>query len=73
MWYVDVCLPCGKKIIFEQQEKIVICNHPVLLDRLEQNGVPHLNGKKYFPKDGEKFLEAIYDYYWLKGLRVEWL
>ena len=73
MWYVDVCLPCGRKITFEQQEKRVVCNHPVLLDRLEQNGVPHLDGVKYFPKDGEKFLEAIYDYYWLKGLYVEWL
>ena len=73
MWYVDVHLPCGKEIVFEQQERIVVCSHPHLLNRLQQSGVPHLDGEKYFPKDGEKFLEAVYDFYWMKGLHVEWL
>ncbi len=41
------------------------------LSALAVKGVSHFDGHLYFPSDGERFLEALHDFYWLKGVPLE--
>ena len=72
MQSIKIMLPCGKQIMFECTERGLGCTSSHLLRRYQQTGVMHLDGQRYFPKDGEKFLEAIYDYSVVTGLHVDW-
>lgn len=70
---LNVLLPCGKELRFfmsEENQRVHCTNHRVLTI-LSDRGVLHFNGSRYFPEDGEAFLEALHDFYWLKGLLLE--
>ncbi len=69
---LSVILPCGKDLRFymSDDEKVHCTNHRVFTI-LSDQGVIHFNGERYFPHDGEAFLEALYDFYWQKGLTLE--
>lgn len=72
MYRLNVLMPCGKEIcFFIHEDQRVHCNHKRLLNALNERGVAHFNGNRYFPKDGEIFLEALHDFYCLKGLSVK--
>ena len=71
MQTVKVTLPCGKQVLFECTERGLGCTSGRLIQRYQQTGLTHFDGHRYFPKDGEKFLEAMYDYCVLSGLHVE--
>ncbi len=72
MCRLSVVMPCGKELcFFIHEDRKVHCNHARVLSVLGDRGVVHQNGKRYFPTDGEIFLEALHDFYWLKGLTVK--
>lgn len=71
MQTVRVTLPCGKQIMFEWTERGLGCTSGRVIQRYQQTGVMHFDGQRCFPKDGEKFLEAVYDRCMLSGLHVE--
>lgn len=69
---LNVNLPCGKQLrFFMSEDQKVHCTHPQVITILSDQGVFHVNGNRYFPDDGEIFLEALHDFYWLKGLSLE--
>lgn len=69
---LNVSLPCGKELRFYMIEnKSVRCTNPRVLSALAVKGVIHFDGHSYFPSDGERFLEALHDFYWMKGVPLE--
>lgn len=64
-------MPCGKQLVFELTDRGLGCTSPPVIHRYMQTGVRHFDGQRYFPKDGEKFLEAVHDSCVLAGLHVE--
>lgn len=71
MCKLTVSMPCGKELcFFIDQDKSVHCSNSRVIGALSERGVAHMDGNRYFPKDGEYFLEALHDFYWLKGLSV---
>ena len=68
---LSVNMPCGKELcFFLHEDQKVHCNNPQVLGALSDRGIQHINGSRYYPNDGEIFLEALHDFYWLKGLLV---
>jgi hypothetical protein len=55
-----------KRVIFRLVGGHAICNLLEVQQFFSVVGVRHFDGRYYFPKNGRKFLEAIYDYYFLK-------
>lgn len=69
---LNVILPCGKELRFSLgEDRRVRCTNQRVLAILSDRGVLHFNGNRYFPDDGAVFLEALHDFYWLKGLLLE--
>ncbi|MFY9271162.1 MAG: hypothetical protein WAO55_15570 [Candidatus Manganitrophaceae bacterium] len=69
---LNVILPCGKGLQFYLNgDQAVCCSNERVLTLLSDRGVSHFNGNRYFPDDGEVFLEALHDFYWIKGVSVE--
>lgn len=69
---LNVILPCGKDLrFFLNEDERVRCTNQRVFTILSDQGVLHFNGHRYFPDDGEAFLEALHDFYWLKGLLLE--
>ena len=69
---LSVSLPCGKELRFYLvEDNSVRCTNPRVLSNLTGRGVVHFNGHRYYPGDGERFLEALHDFYWLKGVSLE--
>ncbi|HZR45375.1 MAG TPA: hypothetical protein VFA47_01630 [Candidatus Manganitrophaceae bacterium] len=66
-----VSLPCGKDLRFYIEDESVRCSNPRVLSALAVGGVDHFDGHRYYPGDGERFLEALHDFYWLKGVPIE--
>ena len=72
MRQLNVVLPCGKELrFFMSEDQSVHCTNPRVFTILSEQGVLHFNGSRYYPGDGERFLEALHDFYWLKGLLLE--
>lgn len=72
MQELSVSLPCGKALRFYlTEDQTVRCSNPRVLSGLNGRGVVHFNGHRYFPGDGERFLEALHDFYWLRGVPLE--
>lgn len=72
MEWLKVVLPCGKHLCFVvREDQKAYCNNPRVQNLLVDHGVVHLDGTRYFPEDGKIFLEALHDFYWLKGFSVE--
>ncbi len=68
---VVIRLPKRKEVlVFKLRGNQVVCNAPELQKLFMALGILHLNGHHYFPKDGTKFLEAIYDYYFISQIGV---
>lgn len=68
---VVIRLPKQKeKVVFRLKDEQVVCNAPELQAFFTVVGLIHFDGRYYFPKDGRKFLEALYDYYFLNQIRV---
>lgn len=68
---VKVYLPRQKKtLVFQLIGKKAICDVLEAQSFFSVIGITNLNGCYYFPKDGRKFLEAIYDYYFLKLIGI---
>lgn len=70
---LNVLLPCGKELRFfvNEEDQRLRCTNQRVLTILADRRVLHLNGTRYFPEDGEAFLEALHDFYWLKGVLLE--
>lgn len=69
---LNVVLPCGKELrFFMNENERVRCTNQRVFTLLADQGVLHFNGNRYFPDDGELFLEALHDFYWMKGLLLE--
>lgn len=67
-----VSLPCGKDLRFYLvEDEKVRCSNPRVLSALAVRGVGHFDGHRYYPGDGERFLEALHDFYWLRGVPLE--
>lgn len=59
-----------KVVVFRLRGSKVVCNNAEVLKFYETVGVLHFDGGHYFPKDGRKCLEAIYDSYFLSQVGV---
>jgi hypothetical protein len=55
-----------KNIVIKLRGKQAFCTLPEIQGFFSVVGVKHFDGHFYFPKDGIKFLEALFDYYFLK-------
>lgn len=55
-----------KNIVIKLKGKQAVCSVPEIQAFFSVVGVKHFDGHFYFPKDGRKFLEALFDYYFLK-------
>jgi hypothetical protein len=68
---VKVYLPRQKKtLVFHLKGKKAVCDVLEAQEFFSVVGIIHVDGRYYFPKDGGKFLEAIYDYYFLKLIGI---
>ncbi len=66
-------LPDQIGVVFKLRDGTVTCNSPDLEAHFRLLGVEGLDGCRYFPEDGTKFLEAVFDHYFLMGADVEFL
>ncbi len=70
---VMIYLPKQKKmLVFKIKGMEAVCDALEVQAFFAVVGVIHIDGCFYFPKDGEKFLEAIYDYYFLKLIGISY-
>jgi hypothetical protein len=62
---------CSALVWLNPMTKQISTNHAGLRAML-QRGVKDWGGHLLFPRDGQAFLEALYDYLFLNGYRVHW-
>ncbi|MFI5343080.1 MAG: hypothetical protein ACHQUC_02545 [Chlamydiales bacterium] len=56
----------NKKVVIRLEGARVVFSVPEIQSFFSVVGVKHFDGRFYFPKDGKRFFEALFDYYFLK-------